>query len=736
MVQLALQPSQVKLQGELASVASHDKGTVQRALVVYKIIYHKYGRIRLQIPRLIKDPEYARRLQGLVKSDNLFLGIRINRTAACAVINYPRELRADVQLRSYLDHLIQLAGDTRVPVLQTSEFTQPPSSAETSFWSRLQMPALATILALVGSSLCIPPAIIGSAIAVAALPVAQRTLEGITQQHRLNADFLDLSAITLATVQGSFIAPSLMIALIQLGETIRDQTARSSKKQTLDLLSSLGHFVWVERSGQKQLVSLEEVRPGDTVIVYPGEQIPVDGSIVRGQATIDEQKLTGESMPVVRSPGQSVYASTLVRSGQLYILAERVGADTRAGSTIQLILDAPIHDTRSENYAAKIADRTVLPILLLGGAVFAATGNVARAASVLTLDLATGIRVSVPTAVLASLTYAARQGILIRSGRALEKLAQVDAIVFDKTGTLTQGDVAIVGVKTVNPSIQESRVLEIAVAAEQRLTHPVAEAIINYGLSQGVSVLPRDRWEYQVGLGVRAEIDGQTVLVGSRRFLLKEGIKLEDFDLGASEINYPTIYVASNGQLLGLIQYTDPLRPESRSALAAIREAIGTEIYLLTGDNQQRANTVAQELSIPLTQVHAEAFPSDKVQVVQSLQERGKTVAFVGDGINDSAALAYADVSVSFRDSSDIARETADVVLMKDDLRHLVAAIAIACNAKEIIHQNTSIVAVPNLSGLALAATVGLNPVVATLINNGSSALAGVNGLRPVLTGQ
>ncbi|HBY77679.1 MAG TPA: heavy metal translocating P-type ATPase, partial [Cyanobacteria bacterium UBA11148] len=244
------------------------------------------------------------------------------------------------------------------------------------------------------------------------------------------------------------------------------------------------------------------------------------------KALIDQQKLTGESMPVDREFGQQVYASTLVRSGEIYIYTERVGTATRAGASIELVQQAPVRDTRMENYAAKIADQAVVPALILAGIVLVINRNPARAASILTLDFVTGIRVSLPTTFLAALNHATRHGVLIRSGGALEKLAQVDAIVFDKTGTLTQGDIAVVGVETVTYRMSAQQVLELAAAAEQRLTHPVAEAIMHYAEKQGIKILPRGEWNYEVGLGVRAEIEGKVVLVGSDRFLRQSGIDL------------------------------------------------------------------------------------------------------------------------------------------------------------------------------------------------------------------
>ncbi|MGQ4648236.1 heavy metal translocating P-type ATPase [Lyngbya aestuarii] len=710
------------------------------AKVTYSFLQMLPGRVRFRVPRIACDAEYAQRLKALLLADAQIIGVCMKRAAASVTIRYIPSSAED-NIPSLIVKLIQLADDQVASIPAQALSTGEVTSEQTSPWSGMKLPALATLLSLLGGPLgfSVLPLLVRGVIAIAALPVVRRAWESISEERQLNSDFLDLMAIVMITAQGHFLTSSGMIALIELGEAIREQTARSSRSRTLDLLSSLGQFVWVERNGQKQQIPIEQVQPEDTIIVYPGEQIPVDGHILGGRAVIDEQKLTGESMPVVRTTGQAVYASTLVREGQLYILAERIGAATRAGRTIELIQAAPVHDTRIENYAAKIADRAVVPTILLGGVVFAITRSAARAASVLTIDFATGIRVSVPTTVMAAMLQATRRGVLIRSGRAIEKLAQVDAIVFDKTGTLTQGNVSIVSLKTAEPSIPQLRLLELAAAAEQRITHPVAEAVTRYALSQEVQILPRGEWDYQVGLGIRAQIDGQSVLVGSDRFLRQEGISLESFLENHPELKtleYPTIYVASNGELQGALQYTDPLRPESRAVITTLRKALGAQIHLLTGDNQQRANTVARELGIEPTQIHAEAFPEDKAEIVQRLHNQGRTVAFVGDGLNDSAALAYADVSISFRDGSEIARETADVVLMNNNLCGLVEAIAIARDAKRIIDQNTGVVAVPNLSGLILAATVGLNPMAATLINNGSSVVAGVNGLRPMLKGR
>lgn len=703
----------------------------------YSIVHETPGRIRFRIPLVAKDADYAQKLTQLAESDSRVTNIKINKDAASVAICYQASDLSPAAIKAHLVHLIELANDPSTLIKIGSSATIE-TEEETNPWSNLSLPVATAVLALLSGpiGLPIPPIVTGGAIAIATIPVAQRALESILTEGKLNIDFLDFSAIAITTLQGQFINPAIMLILIELGEAIREQTARSSKKQTLDLLDSLKQFVWVERNGEKQEISIHDVQKGDTVIVYPGDQIPVDGRILRGKALIDEQKLTGESMPVMRSKGQTVYTSTLVREGQLYILAEHIGIETRAGQIIKVMQDAPVHDTRIENYAAKVADQAVIPTLLLSGIVFGLTGNLARAASILTIDFATGIRVSVPTTVLAALTYAARRGILIRSGRALEKLATVDAVVFDKTGTLTKGEPTVVNVETASESISPLQVLELAAAAEQRITHPVAVAVVKYAETKGARVLPRGEWHYEIGLGIRAEIDGQNVLVGSNAFLKKEGISIDIL-----HEKYPyllsgscsLIYVASNGELQGVIAYRDPLRAESRDVIKALRTAADMDIHILTGDNKRTAKVVASELGIAPSNTYAEAFPETKVAVVKALHEEGKTVAFVGDGINDSPALAYADVSVSFADGSDVARETADVVLMENNLRGLPEAIAIARQALELINQNTAIVAVPNLSALVLAVLFGIPPLAATLVNNGSAIVAGLNGLRPLL---
>jgi Cu2+-exporting ATPase len=385
------------------------------------------------------------------------------------------------------------------------------------------------------------------------------------------------------------------------------------------------------------------------------------------------------------------------------------------------------------NYTEKVADRLIVPSLLLATLVLGVTRDPARAASILTLDFVTGIRVSIPTAFLGALNHTTRHGVLVRSGRTLEQLAEVDTIVFDKTGTLTEGRIAIADISPVPHTFSPERLLQLAASAEQRLTHPVAEAIVSQAQQQGLSLLPREDWDYAVGLGVTAQIEGQTVLVGSERFLHQHQVNWNGWTNPHASL-LSLIYVACDGKFVGTLGYTDPLRSESPRLINLLQRQFGLELHLLTGDNPQRAAQVAAELEIPPERVYSEAFPDQKAKIVRDLHRAGRTVAFVGDGLNDSVALAYADVSVSFERGADIARETADVVLMNNDLLELLEAIAIARETRDLIEQNIALVVAPNLVALGLAATAGLNPLVATTIHNGSAIAAGLNSLRPLVT--
>jgi len=699
------------------------------------IVHQLPGRIRFRVGAVRQNAQYAEQLKTRFEAEPGVQDVRINRACASVAIAYRPQTLATSKAAAYLSAILQHPDQDAI----APDPPEPETEENQEKWSSLALPLLAIVLALAGSKFRFIGWRIAArgALGVAAFPTVKRAYRSVWQEQRLNIDCLDFLALGLSAAQGKLLTPALVIGLHELGDLLRQQTARSTATHTASLLDAIGHYAWVERNGEVIQIESANVQVGDLVVVYPGEQIPVDGPVTQGSATVDCQKLTGESMPIVANVGTTVYASTLVRSGQIRLRADRVGNKTRAAASLALLRQAPVYDTRMANYANQIADRLVVPALILATVVGLASRDPARAAAILTLDFVTGIRVSLPTAFLGALNHTTRHGVLVRSGRTLEQLAQVDTIVFDKTGTLTTGEITIVGAIAIPDRIDENRLLQLAAAAEQRITHPVAEAICDRALAQGLTIPHRDEWEYQVGQGIRASIEDCEVWVGNPQFLSQAGITAAEIaalgDLASAQRS--CVYVAGDGELLGAIAYADPLRPQSPALIQNLK-AQGMTVHLLTGDSQARAREVAQLLHISPTQVYAEAFPERKATVVRELRRAGKTVAFVGDGLNDAVALAYADVSISFESGSEVARETADVVLMTENFDSLLETVRIAQETRRLIEQNTMLVVAPNLAALGLAATVGLNPLWATAIHNGSAIAAGLNSLRPLMQHQ
>jgi heavy metal translocating P-type ATPase len=719
--------------GTLRLVSSDAGDSIER--VDFQIKHWVKGRLRIVVPRLGNDLAYGERLQYTIMATSSAFRVRVNPNSRSLVIEYDPEEHPASEVLERIAICIEDAAKPETGLEKAGP--KPPEEVfEINYVKRLALPGISLAMA-VGTmvGVMVPPVLIGGTLILAAVPSFKRAWDGIRDEKKLNVDFLDSTAIIALTASGFFFPPALMVSLIESGEIIRDMTARRTARANLDLLDALGRTARIERDGTEVEVPLEHVIVGDVVVVYPGDQIPVDGIVLSGVGLVDQQKLTGESIPVLREVGQDVLAATLLVDGTLRIETKRTGENTRAGVVVALMKAAPVHDTRMEDYARKVGDRIVVPTLLLGGAVTLATGSIVRGVGVITLDIGTGIRVSVPTAILASLTFAARNGILMRSGRGLEQLAQVDTIVFDKTGTLTQGKAGVVGIYTDQTELNEMQVLRYAATAEQGLTHPVAEALIRHAREQGVELKECETWEFRVGQGVVATIDGRTIYVGSHRMMKNLGIDTDHVIAAHPEIEASAasqVYVGTDGGLLGVILYKDPARPESRAVIERLK-SMGITPYMLSGDISKVAKATAAELGIAPEHVYAEAFPERKVEVVKQLQESGKTIAFCGDGINDSAALAHASVSISFAGATDMARETADIVLMDDDLSSLILAVLVSKHAMSVVNQNAAIIVAPNVSAMVWAALIGLNPVAAVLINNGSAIVAEMNGFRPLM---
>ena len=661
--------------------------------------------------------------------------VRINRLAGSCVVSFEPTARPELdQWLAQLPSERQLAqGVSPSPGLSTTAAPSPgagEADGEEPFVpTRIVLPVASLGLALLAGPLALPPLAVAGFILVAAQLSFRRAWQGLREDRKINVDFLDSLAVVLHSLDGFLVGPAMMITMIEGGEAVRDATQRIAHSANTDLLASLQTDVRLLRDGEELIVPSSSLEAGDRIQLFAGDQIPVDGVIESGESSLDVVKLTGESVPREAGPGDEVLAGFILLEGSLIIQTSAVGEATRIGQITSMIESAPVFDTRVGNYAGKIANRFVMPTLALAGlSLLLSAGNIAQAASLLMFDLGTGLRVSVPTAIMAALTKAGSQGLLIRSGRALEQLADVDVVVFDKTGTLTQGHPSVVEVALLGNGDRD-QLIRLAASAEQGLNHPVAEAVINHAAGLGMETLPCDRWDYRIGRGVSAEIQGKTVLVGNARLLREEGLEPAVPSADPRLATATPVYLAVDGVLEAVIYAADAIRPDSRQLIAELHRR-GIQAHMLTGDVAAVAHAVAERLGLAPEEVHAEALPDQKAELVKQLAQQGHKVAFVGDGINDSAALAYADVSISFASGSDLARETADIVLTNDKVSGLLVAQDLSRRTFELVKQNIGIVGVPNLTALVVGTFLPISPILAVMLNNGSSLVAAANAMR------
>lgn len=662
---------------------------------------------------------------------NYFKGVKkvkVSKKTGRLTLEYDKESFNPI---GFFEFLNNISSETILEILSNAEngFLKPKKQEEegnAKKWFLLNSSAFGLFLFRAS----IPANILTGITLALAIPVFKKALNSI-RERKIDVHLLDSSAIALSAIQGNPLSSLLMTWLLSLGDLIEEKTQGTAHKAIEELLNYKNEEAWlVIDDGQAVRVPVEKIKKGDKIVVYTGEKITVDGIVEEGEALVNQASLTGESNPVLKKKGDKVYAGTFVEDGKLYIIAEKVGDETALAKIVHIIEESASQPIETQKKAEEVANKAVIPTLIAAGTVYGLTGNINRATSTLIIDYHTGIHVSIPVSVMSHMTLAAKRGILFKSGRHLEILHKVDTVVFDKTGTLTVGHPEITEIVTYK--VSETELLQIAASLEQRLTHPVAKSIVNYAIEKGIELLPREDSKYHMGLGVEAKINGEKYYIGSTRFMEHIGIKIpqkavEDRER-MHEDGESVLYVVKGKTILGLIGFSDPPRPESKKVVEILHK-MGREVILCTGDNIGAAALIAKKLGIK--RFYARAFPDEKAKIIKELKKEGRTVAFLGDGVNDSPALSVADVGISIRSGADIAIEVADVVI-NNNLCNLIEAFKIADLSLENIEQNIKINTTANTIGL-LGAIFGIfNPVTATIINNGTTVLLGLNALKPI----
>ena len=538
----------------------------------------------------------------------------------------------------------------------------------------------------------------------------------------------------------------IVIALVLLGRWLEARAKRQTGAAIKALIGLQARTARVIRDGVEQDVPVEEVVVGDLVRVRPGEKVPVDGVVSEGRSALDESMLTGESLPVEKEPGDTVIGATLNKTGSFVFRATKVGRDTTLAQIVRLVEEAQGSKAPMQRMADTISSYFVPVVLVLAAVtfvawlvfgpspVFALTATIA----VLIIACPCALGLATPTAIMVGTGKAAEYGILVRGGEALEMTRKVDTIVLDKTGTLTRGKPAVTAVVTAD-GVTERELLRLAAAAEVGSEHPLGEAIVLRARDLGVDLPPVMTFRSITGKGIEAEIEGRAIAIGNRALMEQTGIVLDGLVSRAEELaqeGATPIYVTVDGHPAGLIAVADTLKPESREAVAELR-ALGLEVWMLTGDNRATADAIARAVGIAPEHVLAEVLPEEKAATVTALQAQGKTVAMVGDGINDAPALAQADLGIAIGTGTDVAMAASDITLIGGDLRTIVTAIALSRKTVDTIKQGLfwafgyNVVLIPVAMGLLWPVFgVLLNPVLAAAAMAMSSVSVVTNALR------
>ena len=531
-------------------------------------------------------------------------------------------------------------------------------------------------------------------------------------------------ALIAALAIGEFVTALVIVFFVLIAEVLEHKTVGRGREAIKQLLDFLPQQATVFSQGQVQEIRAEELRVGDLVIVKPGARIPVDGVVVGGNSFVDQSTITGESIPVEKVAGTKVFAGTMNQSGALEVQTTRIGQDTAFGKIIQAVeraekLRAPIQRT---------ADRlaSYLVYFALGAAVFTyiLTRDIRATISVIIVMGACGVAAGTPLAILGAIGLAARKGAIIKGGIYLETLSSVDTIVLDKTGTLTLGAPAVVNIMPV-PGVSIETVLQVAAMAEHFSEHPLAKAIVSKVRESNSAAVKPDRFDYLPGKGIICALQGQEVLVGSRALLIDRAVDLSHATLVPKHLT--EVMVARGGLLLGSIHLADILRPEATQAVHQMKQ-MGFTVALLTGDQANIAQAVANQLGVD--EVGAELLPEEKLNWIKSRIESGKKVAMLGDGINDAPALMQANVGIAMGSGTDIARESAHVILLGNDLLKFVDTLKIAKRCYRIIMANFAGTLLVDGVGVVLAALGMLNPIFAALIHVSSELVFILNSAR------
>ena len=554
-------------------------------------------------------------------------------------------------------------------------------------------------------------------------------------QRKLEVEVLDALSISASILRSDFSTASSVMFLLTVGSLLEEWTRKKSLDDLARSMALNVDKVWVRAEGGEVLVPLTKVHPGDEIVVRSGNMIPLDGTVIEGEAMVNQAALTGESMPVRKTIGATVYAGTVVEEGECVLTTRAEGGANRYDKIVAMIEESEKLKSSTENRALALADRLVPWCLGATVVTYALTRNATRAISCLMVDFSCALKLSMPLAVLSAMRECGASHITVKGGKYLETLSKADTIVFDKTGTLTRATPKVVKVVPFS-GCSESEVLQLAACLEEHFPHSMANAVVREAKERGISHEEmHSEVEYIVAHGIASRVSGERVVIGSHHFVFEDEHctipedEREKFD--DLEPEYSHLYLALEGVLAAVICIEDPLRPEAAEIIRQLKKAGLKKIVMMTGDSERTAKAIAKKVGVD--EYYAEVLPEDKANFVEKEKAEGRKVIMIGDGINDSPALSAADVGIAISEGAEIAREIADITVAADDLAEILVLRMLSNRLMKRIHKNYRFIVTFN-AGLILLGVGGiLQPTTSALLHNTSTLYIGLKSMGNLL---
>ncbi|NOJ17845.1 heavy metal translocating P-type ATPase [Vibrio jasicida] len=673
-------------------------------MISIQVKHHFPGRIRFKASALRHHKDVGTWIETSLMAIQGISAVRVNESAHSVVVEYDTQL---LQAKTVEERLNQLDLNDATQEETEHKFTR----------GDIAMNVIGTIAAALLPNKW-------GALSTATL-IAPTLFEGVSdlKDKNISVEVLDAIAVGLSAWRGDYRTAMMTQSLISLGEYMEQKTSRNSDQLLADLMRPQESIVWRVDGSERTQVNSTELNVDDIIELAPGVSIPVDGTIVKGAALINQSSLTGENVPVRREESAVVYSGTSVHEGTIQVRVDKVGSEATTAKIAKLIYDSLSEKSEIQQVTQDMANRRVKITLGIGAAVFALTQDINRVASVFLVDYSCALKLSTPVTFKSIMYRAAQQGILFKGGSAIEKLVKIDTCVFDKTGTLTHGDMQVTDVIPLCDSNSARDLLAIAASVEEHSNHPLSQAVVNAAKHNQLPHIEHGEVEYVIAHGLKSTMNEHELVMGSRHFLeVHEDVDFTPFEDVIKKYEAQgrhLIFISHQNVLIGMIGLRDHLREDALETLSALRQFGVKELIMITGDSQFKASILGNELK--LDRIFAEAVPSEKSTIVEALQAEGHTVMFVGDGVNDAPALTAADVGVAMGRGTELARQVADVVLLRDHLSGLAEARELANIAMHVINSNIKIAEYVN-SGIMLAAALGwLNPAMSALLHNGTT---------------